>query len=154
MRALARSIPLFALAIAVALAIVLGLRATAHADASTPPFVVIVHPHNPYTSLDRAFVADLFLKKATRWPNGDLVKPADLPPDSAARERFSSDVIKRSVRAVRNYWQQMIFAGRDIPPPELASEEEVVKYVLARPNAVGYVSGTAKLDGARTVTLR
>jgi ABC-type phosphate transport system substrate-binding protein len=119
-----------------------------------PGFVVIIHPQNPYATLDRSFLADAFLKKTTRWPNGDVIKPVDLPGDSPARERFSNDVIKRSVSAVKSYWQQIIFSGRDVPPPELSAEDDVVKYVLAHPTAVGYVSRSARLGDARAVTIR
>ncbi|HVH44955.1 MAG TPA: hypothetical protein VM925_21525 [Labilithrix sp.] len=123
------------------------------ADAPAP-FVVIVHPNNPHHTLDRAFVADAFLKKTTRWPGGEVIKPVDLPTDSSARERFSQDVLKRSVSAVKSYWQQIIFSGRDVPPPELSSDEVVVQYVLTHNGAIGYVSGTAHLGNARPVVVR
>ncbi len=119
-----------------------------------PPFVVIVHPDNPHPSLERGFVAEAFLKKTTRWPNGDVIKPVDLQPDSPVREKFSNAVLKRSVAAVKSYWQQIIFAGRDVPPPELASEDEIVKYVPGHANAIGYVSGRVRLGDVRVVTLR
>src|SRR5688500_11267336 len=92
------------------------LRAVA---ADPPPaFIVIVHPGNPNHVLERAFVSDAFLKKATRWPSGDVIRPVDLSPESAVRERFTQELLKRSVSAVKSYWQQMIFSGRDVPPPE------------------------------------
>jgi ABC-type phosphate transport system substrate-binding protein len=119
-----------------------------------PAFVVIVNPQNPYRTLDRTFVADVFLKKTTRWPSGDVIKPVDLPPDSRARARFSEDVLKRSVAAVKSYWNQMIFSGRDVPPPELPTDDDVVKYVLTHSGAIGYVSGDARLGDARIVTVR
>ncbi len=118
-----------------------------------PPFVVVVHPQNPYLNLDRGFVADAFLKKATRWPNGDVIKPVDLPSSSAPRAPFSQSVLKRSVASVKSYWQQMIFSGRDVPPPELANDDLVLKYVSTHVDAIGYVSGDAKLGDARVVTL-
>lgn len=120
----------------------------------SPAFVVIVNPQNPYLALDRSFVADAFLKKVTRWPNGDVIKPVDLPPRSRTRARFSEEVLKRSIAAVKSYWNQMIFSGRDVPPPELSTEEEVVKYVLTHAGAVGYVSGDARLGDAKIVTIR
>src|SRR3982750_1185614 len=101
--------------------LVLAFASLARADGA-PPFVVIVHPQNAYTSLDRSYVTDAFLKKTTRWPNGDVIKPVDLAGDSAVREKFSNDVLKRSVAAVKSYWQQIIFSGRDVPPPELPSD--------------------------------
>ena len=133
--------------------LVLAFTPLARADAP-PPFVVIVHPQNPYTSLDRGFLTDAFLKKVTRWPNGDVIKPVDLGGDSPVREKFSNEVLKRSVSAVKSYWQQIIFSGRDVPPPELASEDEVVKYVLGHPTAIGYVGGATRLGDARPITIR
>ena len=122
--------------------------------AEAPPYRVIVNPNNVTTSIERKFLADAFLKKTTRWGNGDLIRPIDLVPDAAARRRFSDDVIKRSVEAVKSYWQQQLFSGRDVPPPELETDEEVVKYVLKNPGAVGYVSGTASVGGAKIVSIR
>src|SRR5437870_3906017 len=85
----------------------------ADATAAAPVYVVIVHPENPAGTVSRKFLADAFLKKTTRWDHGEVIRPVDLGPDSPVRRRFSEDVLKRSVAAVRNYWQQVIFAGRD-----------------------------------------
>jgi ABC-type phosphate transport system substrate-binding protein len=129
----------------------------AHAAAetsATPPFRVIVDPNNAATQLDREFLADVFLKKATRWRNGEVTYPVDLSSKQPARREFSEQVLKRSVEAVRSYWQQLIFAGRDVPPPELENDEAVIKYVLAHPGAVGYVSGSAQLGAAKAVTVK
>ena len=119
-----------------------------------PPFVIIVNPANPLTTGSRKFLTEAFLKKATRWPSGEVIRPVDLGPDSPTRSKFTEDVLKRSVAAVRSYWQQMIFSGRDVPPPELPSDEEVVKYVLKNEGALGYVSGAAPLRGAKVVTVQ
>ena len=118
-----------------------------------PPYVVIVNPTNTESVLDRTFVEDAFLKKVTRWKNDDVIHPVDLGPESPVRRRFTEDVLKRSVAAVRIYWQQIIFSGRDIPPPELDTDDEVVKYVLKHPGSIGYISGTASTGGAKVVTV-
>jgi hypothetical protein len=70
------------------------------------------------------------------------------------RKRFSEAVLKRSVGAVRSYWQQRIFSGRDVPPPEVDSDEAVMAYVARYPGAIGYVSGTTKLVGVKELALR
>src|SRR5689334_21708163 len=86
-------------------------------SANAPTFRVIVHLRNPETTLNRKFVADVFLKRSTRWPDGEVIRPVDLRIDAPARRRFSEEVIKRSVEAVKSYWQQQVFTGRDVPPP-------------------------------------
>jgi ABC-type phosphate transport system substrate-binding protein len=127
----------------------------AHAEAAgTAAFKVVVNAANPSSSVSRDFLAAAFLKKATRWDDGTLIRPVDLFADSAVRRAFSSGVLERPVAAVRNYWQQRIFSGSDIPPPELDSDEAVVRYVAAYPGAVGYVSPGANLGGTKVLAVR
>lgn len=118
-----------------------------------PPYLVIVNPANASSTASRKFVSDAFLKKATRWPNGDVIRPVDQAADSGVRRRFSEDVLQRSVAAVKSYWQQMIFSGRDLPPPELASDEDVVAFVAKHPGAIGYVRGGVSVTGVKTLGL-
>ena len=138
--------------------LVVGARAVgraglAHAQ-SDAGVRVIVHPSNPQAATSRDFVADAFLKKATRWPHGEPILAVDLHSDSPIRRRFSEAILKRSIGAVRSYWQQRIFSGRDVPPPELDTEESVVGYVAKYPGAVGYVSTSTKLAGVKELSIK
>jgi ABC-type phosphate transport system substrate-binding protein len=130
-----------------------AVHSSARAE-SAPDFRVIVHPDNPSTALTREFLIDAFLKRTTRWNDGEAIRPVDQRVDSAVRRRFSDSVLQRSVAAVKSYWQQRIFSGRDLPPPELDSDDAVMSYVLKHRGAVGYVSGTAKLDRVKAVALQ
>jgi ABC-type phosphate transport system substrate-binding protein len=137
------------------LALALVGTAAAPVDADTRSDVrIIVNPRNATTSLDRRFVADAFLKKVTRWPHDEPIRPVDLESASLVRRRFSDEVLKRSVGAVKSYWQQLVFSGRGVPPPELDSEEQVVQFVLRNPGAIGYVSGNTSVESVHVVSLR
>ncbi len=117
-------------------------------------FVVIVNEQNQTTSVSRDFLADAFLKKASRWDGGEIIHPVDRRADASVRKSFSNDVIKRTVAAVRSYWQQRIFSGGALPPPEFDSDEDVVRYVAKYSGGVGYVSPSAKLVGTRAIVVR
>lgn len=123
------------------------------AGEAVPEFRVVGHPALPVATVSRKFLADAFLKNITRWPNDDAIRPVDQLPSSEARHRFSDDVLKRSVSAVKIYWQQRIFAGRGVPPPELESDAAVVRYVESNPGAVGYISGRASQGKTKVLTL-
>lgn len=138
----------------VSFALVALVCAWAQAQSTGPVYRVIVHPSNPTTSLPRSVLVDVFLKKVTRWDHGEQIRPVDQTGDSAVRRKFSEEVLKRSVAAVKSYWQQAIFSGRDIPPVELESDQAVVQFVLKYPGAVGYVSATANVGDAKPVALR
>jgi ABC-type phosphate transport system substrate-binding protein len=117
-------------------------------------FVIVVHAKNPVASASTKFLTDVFLKRVTRWPDGEAMRPVDLEPESAVRERFSKSVLERSVAAVRRYWQQRIFSGRALPPPELDTSEIVVGYVSKNRGGVGYVSSQTNLAGVRVLAIR
>lgn len=116
-----------------------------------PGYLLIVHAANPVDTLSPGDVSRLFLKKTSRWPNGGEAMPLDLAPSFPARGAFSREVLKRSVRAVQAYWKRQIFSGRSSPPPELASEEEMVAAVRSDARALGYVSDEASLAGVKVI---
>lgn len=103
-------------------------------------FTVIVNASNPVSSLPRDEVAKLFLKKTVSWESGKTVAPVELPPAAKAREAFARTVLNKSISQVKSYWQQQIFSGRDVPPPEKQTENDVVAFVRSNPGAIGYVS--------------
>jgi ABC-type phosphate transport system substrate-binding protein len=137
-----------------ALLTLLSLCAPLFAQRQAPGYLIIVNESNPADELERRFVADAFLRKVTLWPRGDVIHPVDLAPSSPIRRRFTEDVLKRSVDSVKSYWQQHIFAGRDLPPPELETDDDVIAYVLKHPGAVGYVSAGAELRGTKAIALK
>jgi ABC-type phosphate transport system substrate-binding protein len=103
-------------------------------------FTVIVHPSNTSPSITRKQLADLFLKKVTRWSDGVTAHPVEPPEGSLARAYFLSDVMGgRSAFAMKVFWNRRVLSGREVPPIEKPSDEEVVAFVRATPGAVGYV---------------
>ena len=116
-----------------------------------PSYRIIVHPDNPTSKASPKFLANAFLKQVTRWDGGDWIRPVDLKPQTTTRRRFSETILNRSVAAVKSYWQQRIFSGRGVPPPELESDEAVVAYIMKHRGAVGYVSPAADIGKARLV---
>jgi ABC-type phosphate transport system substrate-binding protein len=135
---------------ALVLSLLVGLTAVARADAPADVRVIVAADSHE-TKLDKHTVAELFLKKRTRWDDDHAVLPVDLKQDNHVREKFSKEVLGRDVASVRRYWAQLVFSGRGVPPPELESDAEVIKYVASHAGAIGYVSAGAKLDGVKAV---
>lgn len=128
-----------------ALALVLGfVGGSTHAG---PPaaFKVIVNENNSVSSIQRQALSDMLLKKRVQWENGLAVRPVDLNDASPVREAFSQQIHKRSTASIQAYWQREIFNGREVPPPEKATDDDVVTYVRVHAGAVGYVSAQARL---------
>jgi ABC-type phosphate transport system substrate-binding protein len=110
-------------------------------------YKVIVNASNNVSTITRDYLSQLFLKKTSRWANGQVALPVNLPSDSPVRESFAQNVHGRSVSAIRAYWQRMVFSGGAVPPEERNSDSAVIAYVAANANAIGYVSAGASVDG-------
>jgi ABC-type phosphate transport system substrate-binding protein len=108
-------------------------------------FLVVVNEQNTVAPMPRALVSRLFLKKVTHWESGPPALPVDLPADSPVRDAFTRRVLAKSVGSVKAYWQQQIFSGRDVPPPEKPGDDAVIEFVKANTAAIAYVSPGASL---------
>jgi ABC-type phosphate transport system substrate-binding protein len=125
----------------------------ADAAEGRPAYRVIINPANTITRAERSFVADVFLKKVSRWPGGVVARPVDQAASSDLREKFSQQVLGRSVGAIKSYWQQLIFSGRDTPPAEVDNDAAVIAFILKHPGGIGYVSGAADLSGVKVLAV-
>jgi hypothetical protein len=110
--------------------------------------VVVANAAGP-ASLSRDDVGRAFFKR------GGGLLAVDQRKSARVRDAFSRAFLGRPASAVAVHWQEQIFAGREVPPPERGSDAEVLAYVRANPNAIGYVSAGAELGaGVRAVAIR
>lgn len=131
-----------------------GAQERVASAAGSEPFVIIVSENSPLRTATRQQLSNIFLKKTTTLPGGREAMPVDLNGRKDARIAFSQAVHRKSVVAIQNYWQQQIFSGKEIPPPALESETDVVSFVRDNPDAVGYVSAGVTLGrGVRVLRL-
>ena len=124
------------------------------ASAQATGYKVIVNSANPATALAKKDVSALFLKKKTKWDDGSAVTAVDQTDKSAARESFTSAVHGKPVAAIKSYWQQQIFSGRDVPPVEKSSDAEVIAFVRNNRDAVGYVSEETPVSGVKVIDVQ
>lgn len=134
--------------------IIILVLLVAPARANEGSFVVIVNPNNPVTKVDKKAIADGFLKKRTRWSDDLAMQPIDQRKNTSVRSDFSKRILDRSVASVRTYWNQIVFSGRGVPPPEAESDDAVVNYVAKHAGAIGYVTSTSKLDGVKVIRVK
>jgi ABC-type phosphate transport system substrate-binding protein len=129
---------------------------TAEAPQARPaiPFRVIAHPSVAASSVSRAELSAIFLRRRRSWRDGTDVRPVEPPARSRVREEFSRAVHGKNVAYVTRYWHRVIFAGRGVPPEELASDAAVLAFVKSHRGAIGYIDGATPLgDGVKILTV-
>lgn len=134
------------------LLLTLAISLLCAASASAEEFKVIVNNSVKLDLLSKKDASAIFLKKTAKWGNGTPVVPVDQI-ESAVRDAFSKTVHGKATAAVKSYWNQQIFSGRDVPPLEKPSNSEVLAFVRSTPGAIGYVSADTPTDGVRTVAI-
>ena len=130
--------------------LVLALTAAA-ASAQEAGFKLVVNAANEVGSLSKEQVARYFLKKTTKWPSGQAAAPVDQVEGAPARQSLSRAILNRDVRAVKSFWEMQIFSGRGVPPPEVASDGEVLAFVRTEAGAIGYVSAETPVVGVKVL---
>jgi ABC-type phosphate transport system substrate-binding protein len=130
----------------IGLALSLGLKAVA-ADV-----VVVVSAKNPVAKLSKNQVMDIFLGKASRFPDGSPAVPIDQIEGSEARDEFYATFAGKSPAQLKAHWSKIIFTGRGQPPMAVPNSIEVKKHVVETPNTIGYIEKSL-VDGSVKVLL-
>jgi ABC-type phosphate transport system substrate-binding protein len=135
------------------LVVVFVIAFATRTPADTVKLKVIAHPDNPVTSVSRAFLRDAFLKKSTEWGSGEAILPVDLSWRFVERRVFTEQYLQKTPAQVKSYWNQQIFSGKGVPPPEADAPSAVIAYVLANPGAIGYIPANVDPAGAKLLSV-
>ena len=108
-------------------------------------FQVVVNTANPQSAMAKEDVSKLFLRKTISWSSGLKVAPVDQAASRSVRDLFTQKVHGKPVAAINAYWQKLIYSGRKTPPPQLASDSEVLNYLRRNSGGIGYVSAGATI---------
>jgi hypothetical protein len=101
--------------------------------------VAVVSSKSAVTSLSANQVADIFLGRMSRFPNGAVAVPVDLNDGSVERDRFYSKIAGKSPAQIKSYWSKIIFTGRGQPPKTVPTDLDMKKYIAANVAAIGYI---------------
>jgi ABC-type phosphate transport system substrate-binding protein len=130
--------------------IIVGLAGAAVADDTG--YKVIVNRDNPTVAIDRNFLRNAYLKKATTWNHGQTIRPIDLR--SPVRPTFTREILNKTPAQLRSFWSQQIFSGKGVAPPEVDTARAVIAYVAAHPGAVGYIPANVDPGATRVVGVK
>lgn len=136
-----------------AAAILLSAAEPPQQQRAAVPFRVIAHPATSVSSLTRAELSAIFMRRTRGWRDRTEVHPVE-PSSERVREQFSHAIHGKSIAYVTRYWQRVIFSGRGVPPATLPSDAAVIEFVKTHRGAIGYIGGaTPPGDGVKILTV-
>jgi ABC-type phosphate transport system substrate-binding protein len=119
---------------------ILGLGfAVAANTAALADVVLVVSAKSSIDHLSKKDLADIFLGRATRLPDGEQVVPIDQDEGSAARDEFYATFTGKTPAQLRAHWSKIIFTGRGKPPLSVPNGVEARKFVVTNPHAIAYL---------------
>ena len=129
----------------------IGLALGLMSSVATADVVVVVSAKSAVSTLSKAQVQDIFLGKTMRYPDGAEAVVIDQAEGSAVRDEFYDKVFGKSAAQLKAYWSKIIFTGRGQPPRSVANTVELMKWISANPDAIGYMDRDRLNDSVRVV---
>ena len=129
----------------------IGLALSLASAVAMADVVAVVSAENSVTALNKSQLADIFLGKTNRFPDGTQAAPIDQAEGSAARNEFYDKIVGKTAAQIKAYWSKIIFTGRGQPPPTVSSSLEMKKRISENPAAIGYLDRSMVEDSLRVV---
>lgn len=109
------------------------------ASSARAELAIIVNNDNVTNDIAVEEVVNIFLGKSHSLPDGTKVVPIDQREGELARSVFYRDLVKKSQSQLNSYWSRIIFAGKGQPPFTVTNSQEVMEFIAANQNMIGYV---------------
>lgn len=113
--------------------------------------VIIAHGGVPKTDL--ATVQRLYTGRILSIADQPAL-PVNLPPGNPLRQQFLEVYLEQNEEQYTGYWLVRRYVGKGTPPREMASIEEILRFVGGTPGAVAYVPQSKVPKGANVVFKR
>ena len=111
--------------------------------------VVVVAKDSNIKSLDYQHVANIFLARTNRLPNGEKAQPLELK-ENPLREYFYQAISGKSPKQLYAYWTTLVFTGKGTPPKEV-STAEMLQVVASNPNTIGFVDAASVTGDVKVI---
>ena len=134
-----------------AIKVVLLAVSLAFAQAHAGEIVVIGNSNVP--KMDAVTVQKVYTGKVIQV-SGVNVRPVGDKPGTSTRNLFLREFLEQDEEKYTAYWTVRRYIGKGVPPSELASAAEVIRYVQSTPGAVGYIDATELKPGMNVVARR
>lgn len=112
--------------------------------------VVVVPTDSMVKSLSDLDVANIFLARTNRYPNGEKSIPIELKND-ILREMFYQNISGKTPKQLTAYWTTLVFTGKGRPPKGYMTNNELMHKFEMDSRAITYLDETHVTSNMRVV---
>lgn len=88
-------------------------------------------------ALDEQYIANIFLARTNRFPNGEKALPLELK-DNVLRDLFYQKIAGKSPKQLYSYWTTLVFTGKGKPPKNFQNHAALQSKLLSSPGSITY----------------
>ncbi len=121
-------------------------------SASLAPYLladVVVIAHQSVPKMDIKTVGKVFTGKIITV-SGAAISAVNQK-NQNVKNKFLQNFVGLDEEKYIAYWTVRKYIGKGVPPKELSSSEEVIRYVQATPGAIGYIDDSDLKNGLNVV---
>ena len=112
---------------------------------------VVLNQSVELTSLDSAYLNQIFAMQIRKWPDGQAIQVFILPSTSTLHRKFVIDRLQIQAHQLDRIWNRMLFTGTGKAPTMVESEDAMLKMIQTTPGAIGYVSEDYPADDVKVL---
>ena len=112
--------------------------------------VVVVPTDSMVKSLSDLDVANIFLARTNRYPNGEKSIPIELKND-ILREMFYQNISGKTPKQLTAYWTTLVFTGKGRPPKGYMTNNELMHKFEMDSRAITYLDKAHVTSNMRVV---
>ena len=112
--------------------------------------VVVMAKNAQVQSLDNQHVANIFLTRTNRFPNGSKAIPIELK-NSDIREHFYEEISGKNPTQLMAYWTTLIFSGKGKPPKGYNNVGALISRLENNLGCISYMSLAQVTDDLKIV---
>lgn len=112
--------------------------------------VVVMAKDSKIENLDNQHVANIFLTRTNRFPNGSKAIPIELK-NSEIRAIFYEEISGKNPTQLMAYWTTLIFSGKGKPPKGYNNVGALITRLENNPGCISYMSQAQVTDELKVV---
>ena len=112
--------------------------------------VVVVAKNSTIETLDLNQVANIFLARTNRFPNGEKSIPIEFVYGDL-REEFYVNISGKNAKQLMAYWTTLIFTGKGRPPKGYKELEQLMDAFPLKLNYITYLDSTLVTEDMKVV---
>lgn len=112
--------------------------------------VVVVAKSSSLDKLDNQHIANIFLARTNRYPNGEKALPIELN-NLTIRNSFYQTITGKSANQLSAYWTTLVFTGKGTPPKTVNDVNQLIHHIVRNPGSIAYIDSEMLTDELKVI---